>query len=71
MSRMALIGMPTGDALPVAQKPYPLPYKYRDAVLKEIRKLMEGGLIEPTISAWSSPVLARIKKDSTPEDTSS
>ena len=67
-SRLVVIDIPTGDAIPVAQKPYPIPYAYKDAVLSELRKLLEGGLIEPTISAWASPILVRLKKDSTPED---
>ena len=51
----------------MAQKPYPIPYQYRDAVVDELRKLLHGGLIEPTISQWASPLLVRLKKDSTPE----
>ena len=64
MSRLVVIDIPTGDSAPVAQKPYPLPYAYRDAVIDELRKLLAGGLIEPSISQWASPVLVRLKKDS-------
>ena len=35
---------------------------------KEVQKLLDGGLIEPCISNWASPVLVRLKKDSTPAD---
>jgi hypothetical protein len=67
VSRLVVIDIPTGDAIPVAQKPYPIPYQYRDAVIDELRKLLHGGLIEPTISQWASPLLVRLKKDSTPD----
>ena len=53
---------------PVAQKPYPIPYAYKEEVLKELRKLLESGLIEPSISAWACPILVRLKKDSKPDD---
>lgn len=66
-SRLVVIDIPTGDAAPVAQKPYPIPYKFREAVVDELRKLLDGGLIEPAISAWASPILVRLKKDSTTE----
>lgn len=68
LSRLVILRIPTGDVTPIAQKPYPLPYKYLDAVRKEVQKLLDGGLIEPCISNWASPVLVRLKKDSTPED---
>ena len=68
LSRLVVIDVPVGDARPVAQKPYPLPYKYLDAVRKEVQKLLEGGLIEPCISNWASPVLIRLKKDSRPDN---
>eukprot|EP00966_Prymnesium_polylepis_P020478 471317-Prymnesium_polylepis.2 len=67
ISRLVVIDIPTGDARPIAQKPYPIPYHYRDAVLDELRKLLDGGHIEPTISEWGCPILVRLKKDSTPD----
>ena len=67
VSRLVVIEIPTGDAVPIAQKPYPIPYAYREAVADELKKLIEGGLIEPTISQWASPMLVRLKKDSTPD----
>ena len=68
LSRLVVLDIPTGDSAPVAQKPYPLPYAYLDAVRKEVQKLLDGGLIEPCISNWASPVLVRLKKDSTPQE---
>ena len=67
ISHLVVLDIPTGDATPVAQKPYPLPYQYLEAVRDEVQKLLDGGLIEPCISNWASPVLVRLKKDSTPD----
>ena len=67
ISRLVVIEIPTGSAQPIAQKPYPIPYAYLDAARDELQKLLDAGLIEPCISNWASPVLVRLKKDSTPE----
>ena len=32
ISRLVVIDIPTGTATPIAQKPYPIPYHYREAV---------------------------------------
>ena len=68
LSRLIVIDIPTGESAPIAQRPYPVPFKYLDAVRKEVQKLLDGGLIEPCISSWASPILVRLKKDSTPEE---
>ena len=68
LSRLVVLEIPTGDASPVAQRPYPVPYKYLEAVRAEVQKLLDGGLIEPCISNWASPTLVRLKKDSTPDN---
>ena len=67
ISRLVVIEIPTGGAAPIAQKPYPLPYSYLDAVREELQTLIDAGLVEPCISNWASPVLVRLKKDSTPD----
>ena len=67
ISRLVVIDIPTGNATPIAQKPYPIPYAYLDAAREELQKLIDAGLIEPCISNWASPVLVRLKKDSTPD----
>ena len=68
LSWLVVIEIPTGEAQPIAQKPYPMPYQYLEAARKEVQKLLDGGLIEPCISNWASPVLVRLKKDSTAEN---
>ena len=68
LSRLVVIDVPTGDAHPIAQRPYPIPFKYLEAVRREVQKLLDGGLIEPTVSSWASPILVRLKKDSTPSE---
>jgi hypothetical protein len=67
LSRLVVIEIPTGDANPIAQKPYPIPYAYLEAARDELQKLVDAGLLEPCISNWASPVLVRLKKDSTPD----
>ena len=37
---MVVIDIPTGDAKPVASKPYPIPEKYKAAVMAEMQKLL-------------------------------
>ena len=64
ISLLVVLDIPTGDASPVAQAPYSIPAKLRDAAMKEINGLLEAGLIEPSMSDWCSPALVRVKKDS-------
>ena len=68
ISRLVVIDIPTGDAAPVTQKPYPIPQRYQEAVRKEIQKLLDAGLIEPGIGNWASPTLLTVKKDSTTDE---
>ena len=67
LSRLVTISIPTGNATPIAQKPYPIPVRYHEAVKKEIQKLLDAGLIEPGIGNWASPTMLTVKKDSTAE----
>ena len=36
--------------------------------MKEVDKLLQAGLITPSMSNWASPAMVRLKKDSTPDD---
>jgi len=42
-----------------------IPYKYWDALKAEIDKMLELGLVRPSASEWSAPVLMVPKKDGT------
>ena len=68
LSYLVVIDIPTGDAEPIAQGPYPIPAKLRAAAMKEVNKLLRAGLIEPSMSNWASPAMVRLKKDSTPDE---
>ena len=68
LSYLVLLDIPTGNAEPVQQQPYPIPVKLRKAAMEEVNKLLRAGLIAPSLSNWAAPTLVRMKKDSTPED---
>ena len=68
VSFLVILDIPTGDANPQAQQPYPIPAKLRNAAMAEVNKLLKAGLIEPSISDWASPTLVRVKKDSTADE---
>ena len=55
----------TENAQPVRLPPYRLPHAYRDAIDQELRDMEEAGIIEPSSSAWASPLLPVKKKDGT------
>ena len=47
----------TGDAIPIAQRPYranPTNAKFID---EEIQKMLEAGIVRPSKSPWASPVV--------------
>lgn len=47
---------------PVFSKPYRLPYAQSNEIKKQINQLLEDGIIEPSRSSWSSPILLVPKK---------
>ncbi|XP_047476454.1 uncharacterized protein LOC125030461 [Penaeus chinensis] len=47
---------------PVRTKPYPIPLRYVDLVIKEIKKLEAMGIIEPSKSSYCSPIVVVKKK---------
>ena len=55
----------TATARPVRLPAYRLPHAYRDTVKKEIAEMLECGIIEPSSSEWSSPIVLVKKKDGT------
>ncbi|CAG2215712.1 unnamed protein product [Mytilus edulis] len=46
-----------GDARPVKQNPRRLPLAKRRAADQEIKRMLEGGIIEPSKSPWSSTIV--------------
>ena len=50
---------------PVKQRPYPLPYSMREIVNKEIKQMLEDGIIEKTDSPYASPIVMVKKTDGT------
>ena len=48
---------------PVCCRPYALPYSKREAIQTEIQTMLELGVIEPSESAYSAPVVLVAKKD--------
>ena len=54
------------DALPIASKPYPLALKHHQFVKEELQKLLQVGLIEQSMSPYTSPILVLNKKSQRP-----
>jgi len=50
---------------PIRIKGYPVPYNAREAVDEEVSKMLDLGVIEPSNSPYSSPVVLVRKKDGT------
>ena len=53
-----------GDAKPIRQRPYRLPWVHREAVKKELDMMLEHGIIEESSSEWAQPMVIVSKKDS-------
>mgnify|MGYP003684140299 CR=1 FL=1 len=53
----------TGNAKPIKIPPRRLPYAQREIVGKEISKMLDNDVIEPSDSPWSAPLLLFAKKD--------
>ena len=53
----------TGTALPIRQHIRRLPFGKREIGIKEVNKMLTMGVIEPSSSLWSSPVVLVKKKD--------
>lgn len=52
----------TKDARPIHTKSYRYPHVHKDEVKTQVNKMLEQGIIQPSISPWSSPVWVVPKK---------
>jgi len=55
----------TGDARPIKQSPRRPPLAAREAEDEILDEMLATGMIEPSISSWTSPVCLEKKKDGT------
>ena len=55
-----------GNARPVKQSPYRLNPVKREVVNSEVKYMLDNGLIEPSFSSWSSPVVLVKKSNGQP-----
>ena len=55
----------TGDHAPIKQRPRREPLGMQGVVKQELDKMLEKGIIEPSTSAWGSPIVLVRKKDNT------
>ena len=53
----------TGTATPVSKPPYQVPHAYRGMVEAELKEMLDSGIIEPSASHWSAPIMLVKKKD--------
>lgn len=53
----------TGDAHPIRQRAYRIPLAKMKTVEQELEKMLDDGIIEPSTSAWASPLTLVPKKD--------
>ncbi|XP_070155191.1 uncharacterized protein [Polyergus mexicanus] len=54
-----------GNHAPIKQRYYPVSPKIQEAIYAEVDKMLEAGIIEPSKSEWSSPVVMVKKSNGT------
>ena len=53
----------TGDAIPIKQRAWRMPFARREVAEKEVERMLEQGVLEPSTSPWASPIVLVTKKD--------
>ncbi|KAG5261447.1 hypothetical protein AALO_G00304650 [Alosa alosa] len=51
------------DQIPIRQSPYRIPERMVEVLEKEVHAMLDLGVIEPSASEWSSPIVIVPKKD--------
>ena len=57
--------IPTGDAAPIAKRPYKGNFKKNQFIEKEVQDMLQRGLIRESSSPWAAPVVVVEKKGRT------
>lgn len=57
--------IPTGDFAPIKQSPRRAPFHQKDEMEKNLKCMLDDGIVEPSSSPWASPVVLVKKKDGT------
>jgi hypothetical protein len=52
----------TGDAKPIRKAPYRVPYALRDEMERQVKDMLDKGVIEPSSSPWAAPCILVPKK---------
>lgn len=52
-----------GDATPIHQRLYQIPYSWRAAVKQELDQMLAENIIQPSTSPWATPIVLVPKKD--------
>lgn len=55
----------TGDAKPISQPMYRVPFSQRQVITEHIDKMLANNIIRPSNSPWASPIVLVLKKDGT------
>ena len=53
----------TGDAMPIKQRPYRVSPDVKKEIDRQVDEMLEKGIIQESVSPWSSPVVLVKKKD--------
>ena len=64
-THMATFKIVTTDGPPVAVRPRRTPYHLRDEVRRQVASMEARGIIRPSVSPWSAPILMVKKADNT------
>ena len=64
-TNMVVHKIETGDATPIKKAPYKTPFALREEMNRQVQSMLDKGIISPSISPWSSPVVLVPKRSGT------